>query len=75
MDAEPPPVTASGLSGRVRVTLITRPGCHLCDQAREVVLRVARQTATGVEERSILDDPLLARQYADMVPVVGGVGP
>lgn len=38
-----------------RVTLITKPGCHLCTLAREVVVRVTDELAVGWQEQSILD--------------------
>ena len=38
-----------------RVTLITKPGCHLCTLAREVVARVTDELAVGWQEQSILD--------------------
>ena len=39
-----------------RITLIGRPGCHLCDDAREVVEDVAAELGVGWVERSIDDD-------------------
>jgi len=53
-----------------RVTLIGKPGCHLCDDAREVVARVAAETGTGWQELSILDDAALAERYWEQIPVV-----
>ena len=53
-----------------RITLIGKPGCHLCDAAREVVVRVAEDTGAGWQERSILDDPALAERYWEQIPVV-----
>jgi hypothetical protein len=53
-----------------RITLIGKPGCHLCDDARAVVERVATDTGAGWEELSILDDPALAEQYWEHIPVV-----
>jgi hypothetical protein len=57
------------------LTLLGKPGCHLCDEARLVVDRVAAGlTAEGrpvqVVERSILDDPELERRFHDDIPVV-----
>jgi len=52
-----------------RITLIGRSGCHLCDVARTVVERVCADLGVGWEERSVDDDPALARQYSDQVPV------
>ena len=40
-----------------RITLIGKPGCHLCDDARAVIARVAAELGVGWEERSIADDP------------------
>ena len=42
-----------------RITLIGRPGCHLCDDARAVVEQVATELDVGWEERSMDDDPEL----------------
>jgi len=53
-----------------RVILVGKPGCHLCDVAREVVELVCAQTGTDWTEISIADDPRLAQRYADQVPVV-----
>lgn len=53
-----------------RITLIGKPGCHLCDDAREVVRRVADDTGAGWAERSVLDEPDLFEQYREQIPVV-----
>jgi hypothetical protein len=53
-----------------RITLIGKPGCHLCDAAREVVARVAADTGAGWQELSILDHPQLAEHYWEQIPVV-----
>lgn len=52
-----------------RITLIGKPGCHLCDDAREVIARVAAELGVGWEERSIADDPALAEEYWEQIPV------
>jgi glutaredoxin len=58
------------VSGTV-LTLIGKPGCHLCDDARTVVDRVlAGFPDVAFEERSILDDEELSRAYSDEIPVV-----
>jgi glutaredoxin len=53
------------------VTLLTKPGCHLCDAAREIVVDVVAATP-GVEfvETSILDDPEAYDRYVEEIPVV-----
>ena len=50
---------------RGRITLIGKPGCHLCDDARAVVARVGRGRCGRWQELSILDDPALC---ADVLP-------
>ncbi len=55
------------------VTLLGKPGCHLCDDARTVVEDVVAGFPAGsveFEERSILDDADLLERYADDIPVV-----
>lgn len=58
----------------IRLTLLSKPGCHLCDAARDVVTEVVAGLADGasvtVEERSILDDAELNARHWDEIPVV-----
>jgi glutaredoxin len=58
------PVTADA-----RITLVSKPGCHLCDEARAVIERVAAELGVDWQERSIADDPALAEQYWEQIPV------
>ncbi|RKS75213.1 glutaredoxin-like protein DUF836 [Motilibacter peucedani] len=53
-----------------RVVLVGKPGCHLCDAAREVVAEVTGRLGEGYEERSILDDAALHDAYWERIPVV-----
>jgi glutaredoxin len=52
-----------------RVVLLGRPGCHLCDDAREVIARVTAELGVQWQERSVDDDPELLRRYAEQIPV------
>ena len=52
-----------------RVTLVTRPGCHLCEAAREVVARVCADLGETWEELDMDADPALAARYAEEIPV------
>ena len=52
-----------------RITLISKPGCHLCGPVREVIERVARDLGVQWVECSILDDPALSAAYRDLIPV------
>jgi glutaredoxin len=51
------------------VTLLSRPGCHLCDDARAVLVRVAGELGVGWVERDVRDDPELLERYAEQIPV------
>ena len=55
--------------GPLRITLIGKPDCHLCDEARAVIARVAADLGVGWEERSILEDRQLAEEYWEQIPV------
>ena len=52
------------------MVLIGKPGCHLCDTARDVVRSVAAELQVNWREVSLLDDPDLAERYAEQIPVV-----
>ena len=52
-----------------RVTLYSKPGCHLCDDARAVIERVCAELGESFDEVSILDDPELRRRFAEEIPV------
>ena len=52
-----------------RVTLYSKPGCHLCDEARTVIERVCADLGESYDEVSILDDPALLERYAEEIPV------
>lgn len=53
-----------------RVTLLTRSGCHLCDVARDALVRIAADTGSGYDEIDIGGDAELTAEYGDRVPVI-----
>jgi glutaredoxin len=53
-----------------RVTLYTRPGCCLCDEARQAIAQARRRADFEYEEIDIDRDPELRRLYNDEVPVI-----
>jgi glutaredoxin len=53
-----------------RLTLITRAGCHLCDDAKEAMARVGAAAGVGWRELDVDTDLDLERDYGDRVPVV-----
>jgi len=52
------------------VTLYTRAGCHLCEEAKQVLAAARRQMEFAYEERDIDTDDELRRLYNEEVPVV-----
>jgi len=52
------------------VTLYGRPGCHLCDDARALVLRVAADHAFVLHEVDIESDDRLLKAYLERIPVL-----
>ena len=55
--------------GTSRVTLYTRPGCHLCDDARAVIEAVCAELGETYEEVDVDEDPALLDRYAEEIPV------
>jgi len=51
------------------VTLLSRPGCHLCEQAREVIERVTGELGATWSERDITLSEQELRDYGEMIPV------
>ena len=54
----------------VRLTLITRERCHLCDVAKEAMARVAAASGEAWREVDVDSDPGLQAEYWDRVPVI-----
>ena len=52
------------------VVLYARPGCHLCQEAREVLARVRAEHPFALSERDIDSDDALLRAYLERIPVV-----
>ena len=55
--------------GDARVRLYSKPGCHLCDDARAVVERVCADLGTSYDEVDITTSAELMNAYADQIPV------
>ena len=52
-----------------RVVLYTRPGCHLCDQARAVVEQVCADEGEAYDEVDITGDADLEQRFGTEIPV------
>jgi glutaredoxin len=53
-----------------QVVLFSRPGCCLCDDAREVLLQARARYGFDFQERDIDQDDTLLRAYLERIPVV-----
>jgi glutaredoxin len=54
----------------MKVEFFTRPGCHLCDEARTVLLRERERAPFELDEIDIETDGSLVREYGLRIPVV-----
>jgi glutaredoxin len=55
----------------VRLTLYSKPGCHLCEQAKDKIERLrARGYDLTIDERDISADPALFERFRHTIPVV-----
>ncbi|WP_030383327.1 MULTISPECIES: glutaredoxin family protein [unclassified Streptomyces] len=52
------------------VTLVRKPGCHLCDDAEAVVAKVCADLGVPWEQKDITQDEDLNRRYWEQIPVV-----
>jgi glutaredoxin len=52
-----------------RVTVYTRPGCHLCEEALAVVAKVCADLGEAYDEVSIDGDTDLTQRFGEEIPV------
>ena len=55
---------------KATVTLYTRPGCHLCDEAKAAIRDSGCEDEFRLEEINIDEDPDLRDKYGYDIPVV-----
>jgi glutaredoxin len=54
----------------VRLTIYSRPGCHLCEEMKAVVERVRREHPFELTEVDISGNPDLELRYGQEIPVL-----
>jgi len=54
----------------IALTLYSRPGCHLCDEMKTVINRVAQSTPLHLEEINISSRADLEERYGLEIPVL-----
>jgi glutaredoxin len=52
------------------ITLYTRPGCHLCEEAKAAIAPLVSEFAAHLREVNIDDDPALKERYGWDIPVL-----
>lgn len=52
-----------------RVVLYSKPGCHLCDDARVTIEAVCAELGVGFAEVDITSSPDLMAAYGEQIPV------
>lgn len=58
------------MAHKPHVVFYTKPGCHLCEEAKGEIERAGGRDLYTFEEVNILPDPELARRYGWDIPVV-----
>ena len=57
-------------AGPREVTLYTRPGCHLCEEAKAAMAPVLREFGASLREVNIENDVVLEERYGWDIPVI-----
>ena len=58
------------MQGKAHVVIYTRPGCHLCEEAKQEMLAANCADQYVLEEVNIESDPALVERYALEIPVI-----
>lgn len=59
-----------GQQAKISVTFYTKAGCHLCEDARELLEEIAEETAYTLDETDIRSDPAVFEEYRYRIPVI-----
>jgi glutaredoxin len=54
----------------IQIDIYSRPGCHLCDEAKDIIDRVRKRHAFAIRVINIEEDPALESAYGTEIPVV-----
>jgi thiol-disulfide isomerase/thioredoxin len=63
-------MAAEAKSSVIALTLYSRSGCHLCDEMKAIIERVARSFPLALETVDISTDPQLEGLYGHEIPVL-----
>jgi glutaredoxin len=54
----------------MKIKILSKPDCHLCDEAKETIQRVTKRLPIDIEVIDIEKDPELFNQYRYDIPVI-----
>ena len=58
------------MPSEIQIDIYSRPGCHLCDEAKHILERVRLRFPFALRVINIADDPELEKTYGEQIPVV-----
>ena len=58
------------MPANLKVVIYSRPGCHLCDEAKQVIAAAAHADEYTLDEINIESDPDLIKRYQHDIPVI-----
>ena len=60
----------STASNKAKVVIYSRPGCHLCEDAKQLIITAGNNDDYTLEEINIESDPDLLQRYQFDIPVI-----
>jgi glutaredoxin len=54
----------------MKIKILSKPDCHLCEEAKEAIQRVTKRLPIDLEVINIQNDPELFNQYRYDIPVI-----
>jgi glutaredoxin len=54
----------------LRFKILSKPGCHLCDEAKEIIFVNVSHLPAEIEMVNIEEDPALFAEYCNDIPVI-----
>jgi len=58
------------MGAKPKVVIYSRPGCHLCDEAKQIIAAAGHGEEYTLDEINIESDPDLVKRYQHDIPVI-----
>ena len=58
------------MRAKLKVVIYSRPGCHLCDEAKQIIAAAGRADEYTLDEINIESAPDLIKRYQNDIPVI-----